>query len=167
MWPISGTARADSPCSSIRGFRLNWRSWNTEDLSALLSLWLPPWQHGVVSPHLFQDDYCPRQPFTLKCFFFFLLCQKQIESFSCLMNILGSVKERSDSAEYGARGCFSHIHLFQFLMNWPTNHPFIFVNLQASILLQWPGADATKEAIPKQCQRPFGTKNNTLLKPDS
>ena len=23
-----------------------------------------------------------------------------------------------------------------------------------------------KEAIPKQCQRPFGTKNNTLLKPD-
>ena len=48
---------------------------------------------------------------------FFSCVRNRFESFSCLMNILGSVKERSDGAEYGARGCFSHIHLFQFLMN--------------------------------------------------
>ena len=98
---------------------------------------------------------------------FFFLCQKQIESFSCLMNILGSVKERSDGAEYGARGCCSHIHLFQFLMNWPTNHPFIFVNLQSPILLQWPGADATKGGNSKVTSEALWYQNNTLLKPDS
>ena len=35
-------------------------------LSVPLSLWLPPRQHGVVTPHLFQEDGCPRLSFTLK-----------------------------------------------------------------------------------------------------
>lgn len=60
------------------------------------------------------------------------------------MNILGSLKEKSDGAEYGARGRFSHIHLFQFLMHWPTNHLFVFVILKASIHFQWPEADTAK-----------------------
>jgi len=70
-WLISGTARADILCSCIWGLWLNRSSLRTEDLSVPLSLWLPPYQHRVVSPHLFQDDQCPRCPFTLKWFFFF------------------------------------------------------------------------------------------------
>ena len=45
---------------------IDWSSLRTEDLSVPLSLWLPPCQHRVVSPHLFQNDQCPRLPFTLK-----------------------------------------------------------------------------------------------------
>ena len=47
-------------CSCIYGFRLNWRSLRTEDLSVPLSL-TPTMPYDVASPHLFQEDRCPIQ----------------------------------------------------------------------------------------------------------
>ena len=38
----------------------------TEDLSVPLSL-TPTMPYGVASPHLFQEDQCPKWPFTFKC----------------------------------------------------------------------------------------------------
>ena len=60
--PISGTASAVIHVHVPKALRLHWSSLKTEGLNVPLSLWLPPCQHGVASPHLFQDDQCPDGP---------------------------------------------------------------------------------------------------------
>ena len=106
-WPISGTARADFLCSSIWGFRLNWSSLRTEDLSIPLSLRLPPCQHGVASPHLFKDDQCPRRPFTFNCFILWqALAQPQGLSGSAASAMVSHGLQRAPSSQEQPKGSY-------------------------------------------------------------
>ena len=115
--PISGIARADFPCSCIWGFWLHWRSLRAEALSVPLSLCPSPGLDGVVSPHLYQEDGCPR----LSIMFKWMILWEAVAKPQGLSSICNGVAWPAEAAllPAAAQGFLQVPHLRTSPQDWP------------------------------------------------